>query len=105
MGRVLPQSPVARPDGGAAGCVVWSGVPVRNVVAALGGVASGMAYVTARAARSCPKAQGNPLTVLVERLGAPQAMEDAILAWEMNGEPLCWPMAARCGSSFRATRA
>ena len=72
---------------GAAGCVVWSGVPVRNVVAALGGVASGMAYVTGTGGEKLPEGV-DPLTVLVERSVPLKAMEDAILAWEMNGEPL-----------------
>ena len=72
---------------GAAGCVVWSGVPVRNVVAALGGVASGMAYVTGTGGEKLPEGV-DPLTVLVERSVPIKAMEDAILAWEMNGEPL-----------------
>ncbi len=85
---VLPTKPSGTPwTVGAAGCVVWSGVPVRNVVAALGGVASGMAYVTGTGGEKLPEGV-DPLTVLVERSVPIKAMEDAILAWEMNGEPL-----------------
>ncbi len=64
---LFPTKPSGTPwTVGAAGCVVWSGVPVRNVVAALGGVASGMAYVTGTGGEKLPEGV-DPLTVLVER--------------------------------------
>ena len=72
---------------GAAGCVVWSGVPVRDVVKALGGVADGMIYMTGTGAEVLP-AGLDPKSVLVERSVPLSAMEDALLAWEMNGEPV-----------------
>ena len=72
---------------GAAGCVVWSGVPVRDVVKALGGVAEGMIYMTGTGAEVLP-AGLDPKSVLVERSVPLSAMEDALLAWEMNGEPV-----------------
>ena len=73
---------------GAAGCVVWSGVPVRDVVKALGGVAEGMIYMTGTGGEVLP-AGLDPKSVLVERSVPLTAMvEDALLAWEMNGEPV-----------------
>src|SRR5690606_34803098 len=72
---------------GAAGCVVWSGVPLRDVVAALGGVADGAVFLTGTGGEKLPEGV-DPLSVLVERSIPVKALEDAILAWEMNGEPL-----------------
>lgn len=72
---------------GAAGCVVWSGVPLRTVVARLGGLVAGAAYLTGTGGEKVPEGV-DPLTVMVERSVPIQALDDAILAWEMNGEPL-----------------
>lgn len=72
---------------GAAGCVLWSGVPVRYVVETLGGVAPGMHYLTGTGGETFP-AGIEPLTVMVERSLPIEAMNDALLAWEMNGEPI-----------------
>jgi DMSO/TMAO reductase YedYZ molybdopterin-dependent catalytic subunit len=72
---------------GAAGCVIWSGVPVRTVVAALGGTADGARFMTGTGGETLP-AGVDPKSVMVERSVPLKAMEDALLAWEMNGEPL-----------------
>ncbi len=72
---------------GAAGCVIWSGVPVRNVVAALGGVAGDARFMTGTGGEKLPEGI-DPKSVMVERSVPLKAMEDALLAWEMNGEPL-----------------
>jgi sulfite dehydrogenase len=72
---------------GASGCVIWSGVPVRYVVEALGGAAPGMHYLTGTGGETFP-AGIDPLTVMVERSLPIEALNDAILAWEMNGEPI-----------------
>ena len=72
---------------GAAGCVIWSGVPVRSVVAALGGLAGGARFMTGTGGESLP-AGIDPKSVMVERSVPLKAMEDALLAWEMNGEPV-----------------
>ena len=72
---------------GAAGCVIWSGVPVRNVVAALGGVADGARYITGTGGETLP-AGLDPKSVIVERSVPLKALDDALLAWEMNGEPV-----------------
>jgi len=72
---------------GAAGCVVWSGVPVRAVVEALGGVADGGIYMTGTGGEKLPEGI-DPKTIVVERSVPAAAMQDAMLAWEMNGEPI-----------------
>ncbi len=72
---------------GAAGCVIWSGIPVRHLVEELGGVASGMRYLTGTGGEKIP-AGIDPLSVMVERSMAIKVADDAILAWEMNGAPL-----------------
>jgi DMSO/TMAO reductase YedYZ molybdopterin-dependent catalytic subunit len=72
---------------GAAGCVIWSGVPVRNVVAALGGLADDARFMTGTGGEPLP-AGVDPKSVMVERSVPLKAMEDALLAWEMNGEPV-----------------
>lgn len=72
---------------GAAGCVFWSGVPVRTVVAALGGGVDGTVYLTGTGGEKLPEGV-DPLTVLVERSVPIEALGDAILAWELNGEPI-----------------
>lgn len=82
----------SRPSGtkwqvGAAGCVIWSGVPVRTVVAALGGVADGARFITGTGGEALP-AGVDPKTVVVERSVPLKALDDALLAWEMNGEPV-----------------
>jgi sulfite oxidase len=84
----FPSKPSGTPwTVGAAGCVLWSGVPVRYVVEALGGVAPGMLYLTGTGGEKLPD-NVDPLSIIVERSVALKAMNDAILAWEMNGAPL-----------------
>lgn len=72
---------------GAAGCVVWSGVPVAAVAKAMGGVAGGMQFITATGGERIP-AGVDPKTVVVERSVPMKEMENALLAWELNGERL-----------------
>lgn len=72
---------------GAAGCVIWSGVPVRTVVAALGGLADGARFITGTGGEALPPGV-DPKTVVVERSVPLKALDDALLAWEMNGEPV-----------------
>ena len=72
---------------GAAGCVMWSGVAVRDVIQALGGVSAGMVYMTGTGGETLPEGI-DPLAVIVERSVPLSAMKDAMLAWDMNGEPM-----------------
>src|SRR4051812_23550360 len=72
---------------GAAGCVIWSGVPVKTVVAALGGLADGARFITGTGGEKLPDGI-DPLTVMVERSVPLSNLDDALLAWELNGEPM-----------------
>jgi DMSO/TMAO reductase YedYZ molybdopterin-dependent catalytic subunit len=72
---------------GAAGCVIWSGVPLRAVVAALGGVADGARFITGTGGEKLPEGL-DPKSVMVERSVPISNLDNALLAWEMNGEPL-----------------
>ena len=72
---------------GAAGCVTWGGVPLKRVVAALGGVQAGMVYLTGTGGETIP-AGIDPKSVMVERSVPLKALEDAMLAWEVNGNPI-----------------
>lgn len=84
----FPSKPSGTPwTVGAAGCVVWSGVPVRAVVEALGGVSDGMPYLTGTGGEKLPEGI-DPKSIIVERSVPAAAMGDALLAWEMNGAPI-----------------
>lgn len=72
---------------GAAGCVMWTGVPLRSVIDALGGPADGAEYVTGTGGETLPDGI-DPLTLLVERSVPLDALDDILLAWDMNGEPI-----------------
>ncbi|WP_439860028.1 SorT family sulfite dehydrogenase catalytic subunit [Pseudomonas sp. MBLB4136] len=72
---------------GAAGCVLWTGVPMRLVIKALGGIADGRRYMTSTGGEALP--EGLDLkSVMVERSVPLRAVEQALLAWELNGEAL-----------------
>ncbi len=84
----FPSKPSGTPwTVGAAGCVVWSGVPLREVAQALGGVADGMAYITGTGGEKLPDGV-DPKSVVVERSVPIKALPDALLAWELNGAPV-----------------
>ena len=72
---------------GAAGCSMWTGVPVKAVVEALGGVRQGMRYMTSTGGETIPPGI-DPKKVMVERSVPWNMLERAILAWELNGEAL-----------------
>lgn len=72
---------------GAAGCVMWSGVPLTVVAKNLGEVSDGMKFITGTGGETVPPGV-DPKKVIVERSVPMKAMEQALLAWELNGEPL-----------------
>ena len=84
----FPSKPSGTPwQVGAAGCVAWTGVPVRELIKRLGGVSDGMVYMTGTGGEKMPE-NIDPITVMVERSVPLKAFEDAVLAWDMNGEPI-----------------
>lgn len=72
---------------GAAGCVMWTGVPFKDVVEALGGPVESAKYITSTGGEELPDGL-DPKTIMVERSIPTRAMDHALLAWEMNDEPL-----------------
>jgi DMSO/TMAO reductase YedYZ molybdopterin-dependent catalytic subunit len=72
---------------GAAGCVLWSGVPVSAVATHLGGAQGGAKFITGTGGETLPPGV-DPKRTIVERSVPISTLERAILAWEMNGEPL-----------------
>ncbi len=72
---------------GASGNVIWSGAPLRAVAEALGGPTAGMRFITGTGGEKLPDGV-DPKSVIVERSVPISALEDALLAWEMNGEPV-----------------
>lgn len=72
---------------GAAGNVMWTGVPLRVVVEALGGPSNGANFVTGTGGEEFP--EGAPVRdVIVERSVPIGALDNIILAWDLNGEPI-----------------
>ena len=86
---------------GAAGCVVWSGVPVRAVVEALGGLEAGRPYMTGTGGEKLPEGV-DPKSVIVERsvpalIAQPGQLKTSLLgmsflnrleSWEVRGDKL-----------------
>lgn len=72
---------------GAAGCVMWTGVPLKDVVNALGGPADGTRYITGTGGETIPEGL-DPKSIMVERSVPTRALDSALLAWEMNDTPL-----------------
>ena len=72
---------------GASGCVIWSGVPLKTVIDALGGQVAGVKYITGTGGEEIP-AGLNPRDLVVERSVPLSNLDTVILAWEMNGKPI-----------------
>ena len=73
---------------GAAGCVMWSGVPLRDVVAHFGGVADRMRYLTTTGGEPLPDGLERNQVIVERSIPIEKALDDCLLAWEMNGEPI-----------------
>ncbi|WP_447667321.1 SorT family sulfite dehydrogenase catalytic subunit [Methylobacterium sp. A54F] len=72
---------------GAAGCVIWTGVPLKAVVESLGGAASGVRFITGTGGEDLPPAL-KPKDIVVERSVPLSTLDTVILAWEVNGAPI-----------------
>lgn len=72
---------------GAAGCVMVTGVPVKAILEHVGGMDKAAKYMTGTGGEEIPEGL-DPNTIQVERSVPLEAIEDAILAWEINGQPL-----------------
>lgn len=72
---------------GAAGCVVFTGVPVKTLLEHVNGMDDNAKYMTGTGGEPIPEGL-DPNTIQVERSVPLEAIEDSILAWEINGTPL-----------------
>lgn len=83
----FPSKPSGTPwQVGAAGCVIWTGVPVRTVAKALGGMDRAAKFLTGTGGEVLPA--GVDIKTRVERSVPLEAMADSLLAWELNGQPI-----------------
>ncbi|MAQ16935.1 MAG: sulfite oxidase [Sandaracinus sp.] len=73
---------------GAAGCAVWSGVPLRTVVEKLGGAADAARFLTSTGGEELPEDVDRDEVVVERSIPKAKALDDCILAWEMNGAPI-----------------
>ena len=72
---------------GAAACVMWTGIPVKTLVDACGGITSGTTFMTSAGIDHEPTGL-DPMKAMIERSVPKEVYKDAILAWDMNGVPL-----------------
>lgn len=72
---------------GAAGCVLWTGVPLRKVIDAMGGAVDGVRFVTGTGGEEIPEGL-DPNDLIVERSVPVDVLDTILLAWDMNGEPI-----------------
>jgi DMSO/TMAO reductase YedYZ molybdopterin-dependent catalytic subunit/cytochrome c553 len=73
---------------GAAGCAIWSGVPLRAVVEHFGGLEHGIRYLTTTGGEPLPEGVDRNQVVVERSIPIAKALDDCLLAWEMNGEPI-----------------
>ncbi len=73
---------------GAAGCALWTGVPVAEIFNRFGGTADDAAFLTATGGELLPEGI-DPDSISVERsVPIAKGLKDCLLAFEMNGAPL-----------------
>lgn len=73
---------------GAAGCAIWSGVKLSTVVERFGGVSEGARFLTTTGGEPLPEGVAREDAVVERSIPVGKALEDCLLAWEMNGEPI-----------------
>ena len=72
---------------GAAACLLWTGIPMQTLIDACGGISKGAKFMTSTGA-DASFTKLDPMIATVERSIPLKAYKDAILAWEVNGEPI-----------------
>ncbi len=73
---------------GAAANVLWTGVPLRAVIEHLGGAADGARFVTGTGGEPIPEGLEERQVIVERSVPLAKGLEDAILAWELNSEPI-----------------
>ncbi|WP_372592243.1 molybdopterin-dependent oxidoreductase [Guyparkeria sp.] len=87
--RFFEHGPSGSPWGvGAAGCAVWSGVKVSTVLEHFGGVSEDARFLTATGGEPLPEGIAREDVVVERSIPIDKALDDCLLAWEMNGEPI-----------------
>ncbi|MEM6862476.1 MAG: molybdopterin-dependent oxidoreductase [Myxococcota bacterium] len=87
--KFFEHGPSGSPWGvGAAGCAVWVGLPVRLLVEAMGGLMRGARYLTSTGGEELPDGVDRNAAIVERSIPVEKALEDCLLAWEMNGEPV-----------------
>ncbi|MEM6571569.1 MAG: sulfite oxidase [Planctomycetota bacterium] len=89
-GRVFYEhGPSGSPWGvGAAANVVWTGVPLRTVLEAVGGPGADAKFLTATGGEAIPAGLDERQIVVERSVPLDKALADAILAWDLNSEPI-----------------
>ena len=72
---------------GAVGNVFWTGVPLRKVIEAMGGVSQGANFITATGGEDIPEGV-DALDIIVERSIPVDVQDTILLAWDLNGAPM-----------------
>jgi DMSO/TMAO reductase YedYZ molybdopterin-dependent catalytic subunit len=73
---------------GAAANVKWKGVPVRAVLERFGGAADGTKFLTGTGGDPLPEGLDAAKFAVERSIPLKDGIADAILAWELNGEPV-----------------
>ena len=73
---------------GAAGCVMWGGAKLRDVIDACGGALDESEYITATGGEELPDDVPRDKAVVERSIPLEKGLKDCLIAWEMNGEPI-----------------
>jgi DMSO/TMAO reductase YedYZ molybdopterin-dependent catalytic subunit len=73
---------------GAAGNVLWTGVPVAALAEELGGAMAGARFMTGTGGEEIPPDVAEREAVVERSVPIEKGLDDCILAWAMNGEPI-----------------
>lgn len=73
---------------GAAGCALWTGVRVGDVIDHFGGAGEDAVFLTATGAESLPEGVDRNQVVVERSVPLEKGLRDCLLVWEMNGAPL-----------------
>jgi DMSO/TMAO reductase YedYZ molybdopterin-dependent catalytic subunit len=73
---------------GAAGNVLWTGVPVAALAEELGGAVAGARFMTGTGGEELPPDVAEREAVVERSVPIEKGLDDCILAWAMNGEPV-----------------
>lgn len=73
---------------GAAGCALWTGVRLGDIIDKFGGSTDNKMFLTTTGAETLPEGVDANSLVVERSVPITKGLEDSLLVWEMNGEPL-----------------